>query len=203
MLCQCKPLFYIPFCSPLHPSLFIFIRALLELLGRPASEDLKAYGWVKKPIPTFVSVDAHHPAVVERVQPRTHAINRGWWWLVCNKPLTVKRWGLFQLTGSWKAVLMWNEKLCFWSFGFHMKTAVTPMTACCRKAHLAQRLSLCRYTRLRSSSVFIFPLFSIIWSILDYKKKRVAAQHEPLIFALPLKWSLLMQLQCRMKCIRF
>lgn len=55
VLCQCKPLFYIPFCSPFHPTLFMFIRALLERLERPASEDPKAYGWVRKSIPVTSS----------------------------------------------------------------------------------------------------------------------------------------------------
>lgn len=61
VLCsQCKPLFYIPFCSPFHPSLFMLIRALLEQLDPPASEDPKAYGWVKKTYTcNFVSADVH------------------------------------------------------------------------------------------------------------------------------------------------
>lgn len=48
VLCQCKSLFYIPFCSPRHLSLFLLIRALLEQPDLPASEDPKAYGWVQK-----------------------------------------------------------------------------------------------------------------------------------------------------------
>lgn len=74
VLCHCKPLFYIPFCSP-HPSLFMLIRALLEQLDLLASEDPKAHGLVKKSVPVTLSVQIFM-ARLECAQPNPCVINR-------------------------------------------------------------------------------------------------------------------------------